>query len=76
MSQHSHPNAAGSGKPLDSIELSETIAVMSRNIWRAKFYLFIIKPLMVVCGLALYAAGLYAGTWIVVLALRHSGAIS
>lgn len=56
-------------------EIQETVAMVGEHVWRAKLTLWVIKPLMFLLGAVMYAAGLYGGTWIVVLALRHSGAI-
>jgi hypothetical protein len=72
-------NAGGSGKP-ESAEavrhdLEETLAVVGSTVWRAKLILYVIEPLKILVSIATLAAGLYGGTWIVVLALRHSGAI-
>jgi hypothetical protein len=56
-------------------EVQQIIAEVGEHVWRAKLTLWVIKPLMFLLGVVMYAGGLYGGTWIVVLALRHSGAI-
>lgn len=56
-------------------EIMDTIAMVSSDVWKARVSMYLIRPLMFLVGIAMYALGLYGGTWIVVLALRHSGAI-
>jgi hypothetical protein len=56
-------------------EIAAVMATVGTHVWQARVTLWVIKPLMHLLTMA-YAAGLlYVGTWIVVLALRHSGAI-
>lgn len=55
--------------------IQETIATVGADVWKAKLALFVIKPLTHLMAMAYCAVLLYAGTWIVVLALKHSGAI-
>lgn len=56
-------------------DLKATVASVSRSVWAAKFTLLILKPVQYMLTMAYFAALLYGGTWIVVLALRHSGAL-
>lgn len=57
-------------------QVKATIASVSKRVWRAQFVLFVIRPIQYALTMAYFAVMLYAGTWIVVLALRHAGAIS
>lgn len=52
-----------------------TVASVRKNVWKAQFVIFVIRPIQYVLGMAYYAVLLYASTWIVVLALKHSGVI-
>lgn len=53
-------------------DMQATIAEVTSSVWRAKFVFLIIKPIQYALTMAYFAACLYGGTWIVVLALRHA----
>lgn len=55
--------------------LKATVTSAIRHVRTAQLVLFVIRPVQYVLAMAYYAAVLYTGTWIVVLALKHSGAL-
>lgn len=56
-------------------EIKATVASVGRRVWLANFTMRALKVIQYVLTMMYFAACLYGGTWVVVLALRHSGAL-